>query len=125
VAQAVAAQAARPTDLVARYGGEEFVLVLPEIDAEGAREVLRSVLRAVDALALEHADSTVAPHVTVSIGAITTVPAPDATLQETLERADALLYRAKEGGRHRAVHGEGGAEVVVLPDARAAASAAA
>jgi diguanylate cyclase (GGDEF)-like protein len=125
VAQAVAAQATRPTDLVARYGGEEFVLVLPDIDADGAREVLRTVLAAVDALALEHGDSSVAPHVTVSVGAVTLVPSPDAVLAEALERADALLYRAKEGGRHRACHDDGDGCRDVLPDGPTSAVATA
>jgi diguanylate cyclase (GGDEF)-like protein len=114
VAQAVAAQCTRSMDLVARYGGEEFVLVLPDIDAEGVRRLLRSVLRAVDALQLAHADSSVAPHVTVSLGAVTLRPGPHDELHTAIEHADALLYRAKESGRHRAVHGEGAAEVEVL-----------
>jgi diguanylate cyclase (GGDEF)-like protein len=104
VAQAVAAQCTRPTDLVARYGGEEFVLVLPETDAEGVRRILKNVLAAVDSLALEHADSSAAPHVTVSLGAVTLRPQAGADLHAAIEAADAKLYAAKEGGRHRAVY---------------------
>ena len=117
VAQAIAAQCARPGDLAARYGGEEFVLVLPDIDGDGAREVLRAVLAAVDGLALEHADSTVAPHVTVSLGAVTTVPSAGGDLAAALARADALLYAAKEGGRHRAVHADGDAAPTTITGA--------
>ena len=116
VAQAVAAQCTRPMDLVARYGGEEFVMVLPEIDAEGVRAILRNVLAAVDAQAIEHADSTAAPHVTVSMGAVTVRPGPHDDLHGALEAADALLYQSKEGGRHRATYGdETGATHTVLP----------
>jgi diguanylate cyclase (GGDEF)-like protein len=116
VAQAVAAQCTRPMDLVARYGGEEFVMVLPEIDAEGVRAILRNVLAAVDALAIEHADSTAARHVTVSLGAVTVRPGPEDDLHGALEAADALLYASKEGGRHRATYGdEAGGKHTVLP----------
>ncbi|HEY6548586.1 MAG TPA: diguanylate cyclase, partial [Vicinamibacteria bacterium] len=54
VAQAVAAQCRRPTDLAARYGGEEFALVVPETEPAGVRTLLEGVLAAVDALAIEH-----------------------------------------------------------------------
>jgi diguanylate cyclase (GGDEF)-like protein len=106
VAQAVAAQCTRPMDLVARYGGEEFVMVLPEIEAEGVRAILRSVLAAVDALAIAHADSTAAAHVTVSLGAVTVRPGPQDDLHGAIEAADALLYASKEGGRHRATYSD-------------------
>ncbi len=116
VAQAVAAQCTRPMDLVARYGGEEFVLVLPEIDADGVRAILRAVLAAVDALALEHADSSAAPFVTVSLGAVTLRPGPSQDLHGAIEAADALLYESKEGGRHRATYAdEAGVKSVIAP----------
>jgi diguanylate cyclase (GGDEF)-like protein len=104
VAQAVAAQCTRPTDLVARYGGEEFVLVVPETDAEGVRALLRSVLAAVDELAIEHADSSAAGHVTVSLGAVTLRPQQGEDLHAAIEAADAQLYASKASGRHRAIY---------------------
>ena len=107
VAQAMASQVSRPTDLVARYGGEEFALVLPESDPNGVVALLGAIIAAVDALALAHADSAAAPHVTVSLGAVTLTPgAPGATdtPEAALEIADRMLYLAKESGRHQAVH---------------------
>jgi len=110
VAQAVAAQCRRPTDLAARYGGEEFGLVLPETDPEGVRGMLGAVLGAVDALGIAHADSGCAPHVTVSLGAVSLKPPTDGDASSALARADRLLYMAKEGGRHQARHDDGGGE---------------
>ncbi len=104
VAQALAAQCRRPSDLVARYGGEEFALVLPDTDPAGARALLAAVLAAVDALGIEHGDSACAPHVTVSMGAVTLRPGAGDDRLAALERADGLLYAAKAAGRHQATH---------------------
>lgn len=104
VAQAVAAQCARPMDLVARYGGEEFAMVLPATDPDGIRTLLRAVLTAVDALQIEHADSACAPVVTVSLGAVSVKPGRDDEARDVVQRVDELLYQAKANGRHQAVY---------------------
>jgi diguanylate cyclase (GGDEF)-like protein len=118
VAQAVAVRCRRPGDLVARYGGEEFALVLPETDPAGVRALLGAVLAGVDALQIEHAGSGCASHVTVSLGAVTLKPAPGALCLSLIERADRLLYQAKEAGRHQAMHEDGsGVTRRVGPDA--------
>jgi len=106
VATAVASQCTRPADLVARYGGEEFVMILPEIEPQGVRVVLRGVLAAVDALQIEHADSTCAPHVTISLGAVSLRPGRADEAKTAMKRADELLYQAKERGRHQAMHAD-------------------
>lgn len=102
VAQALAGGSHRSTDFVARYGGEEFVMLFPDTSAAGARELAESVRRSVEALAIPHEYSAVAPHLTVSIGGATSngQPLPGMGLLET---ADAMLYRAKGEGRNRVV----------------------
>ncbi len=95
--------AQRPTDLAARYGGEEFGVLLPFTDHPGAISVAQHLRQRVVNLAMPHAGSDVAPHVTISLGVATLEP--DGTLgPETLiAAADANLYRAKAEGRDRAV----------------------
>jgi diguanylate cyclase (GGDEF)-like protein len=116
VAQAVAAQCTRPMDLVARYGGEEFAIVLPEIGPDGVNALLHAILQAVDALQIEHADSSCAPHVSISLGAVSVLPGAHDEARTALRRADELLYQAKENGRHRAIHAdETGATHAVAP----------
>jgi diguanylate cyclase (GGDEF)-like protein len=107
VAQATAAQCHRATDLVARYGGEEFVLILPETDPEGVRILLKSVLHAVDSLQIEHSKSTCATNVTVSLGAVSLKPTLASTSLSAIQMADQMLYKAKENGRHQAMHEDG------------------
>jgi len=90
-------EGARETDLVARLGGDEFAMALAETDAAGA-EIVLSRLRA----RLIHALAGAPRAVTISIGAAVSLhqhPPIDVLLQ----RADALLYRAKADGKDRFV----------------------
>lgn len=105
----------RPCDLVARYGGEEFVALLPQTDREGAQIIAQRILDAVNDLALPHARSTSADHVTVSIGIAAydqecpgwqetgnwgrRSPAMQLGPVDLLESADRAMYMAKQAGR--------------------------
>jgi len=92
----------RGNDFVARFGGEEFLVLLPETGETGARAVagkIKSVLvgkewRVKDTGAL-------IGQVTASMG--TALYRLDESGSEVIQRADAALYRAKEGGRNRIV----------------------
>lgn len=84
----------RMADHLFRYGGEEFVLLLPGANA-AALHGIGDKLRDSIAAGLQHDGVAV----TVSIGAAE-LRSGD-TWQEWLGRADAALYRAKQGGRNR------------------------
>jgi diguanylate cyclase (GGDEF)-like protein len=103
VGRAIAKAALRPADLAARYGGEEFVLLLPNTTLAGAQRVAHRVVALVDALAIPHADSPTAPHVTISVGVTTADPDSHLEPRHLVETADACLYRAKHQGRHGVV----------------------
>jgi diguanylate cyclase (GGDEF)-like protein len=90
----------RPCDLVARYGGEEFIVALPDTNAEGALRVAEAMRAAVNALALDHAFSTVTDHVTISLGIATRVPDYTAEPATLIDMADRALYGAKRAGRN-------------------------
>jgi len=93
----------RPCDLPARYGGEEFMAILPDTNADGAMRIAEMMRREVETLELEHAYSTVARHVTISLGVVTQVPQHNATVAHMIGAADRALYKAKHSGRNRAV----------------------
>ncbi len=95
--------ARRTADTVARYGGEEFGLVLPRTGPEEAHRLAERARQAVAALAIPHQASTVADHLTLSIGASTVRPHPGGSPQALIESADRALYEAKGGGRNRVV----------------------
>ncbi|NGZ84572.1 diguanylate cyclase domain-containing protein [Duganella aceris] len=94
--------ATRPQDLLARYGGEEFILLLPQEALDGTEVVAARILDEVRKLALPHAASPTAPHISVSMGLASAMPPIDSSDPSTLIRtADANLYRAKQTGRNR------------------------
>ena len=90
----------RPADLAARYGGEEFILLLPEADNKGAHTVAELVMKHLTLQNIEHSGSTVAEHVTVSIGIATVQTADIDTAEEIIKIADECLYKAKSIGRN-------------------------
>ena len=100
VARAVNQALPRSTDMLARYGGEELVVLLPDTDAQGTATVAQRIVEQVAALALEHRSSSVAAHVTVSVGAVAQIPLYANAGPQLIAAADSALYAAKEGGRN-------------------------
>ena len=86
----------RGDDLAFRYGGEEFLLLLPEVDLNGAIAVGERVRVA----AVEKRAAGLPPF-TVSGGVALCDPADGRDPEPLLRRADAALYLAKRAGRNR------------------------
>ena len=107
IAAALTRIAGRPCDLVARYGGEEFMAVLPDTNADGAYTLAEAMRAEVESLCLEHTYSSVALHVTISIGLLTQIPSHNTAISHMVGAADRALYQAKRSGRNRVVvHGD-------------------
>ncbi|MBK1647632.1 diguanylate cyclase [Rhabdochromatium marinum] len=102
VAQVLSEQVRRGGDIVARYGGEEFCVIV-QSQVKEAHALAEHLCAAVAALAIEHRDSSVADHVTISIGVATLVPDSSQQPDDLLKRADAALYQAKQQGRNRVI----------------------
>jgi diguanylate cyclase (GGDEF)-like protein len=100
VAQAIAASAKRPGDLVARYGGEEFVVLLPNVEAMGALIVAERIRKAIAELNIPHQDSPCSSSVTISCGISTLFPMLDSSPDQLITSTDEALYCAKKSGRN-------------------------
>lgn len=98
VAGAISSVLVRPTDHVARYGGEEFAVLLPDTCSEGIAHVAESIMHAVKALDIQ-LESSQHAKLTVSIGGVSYCPENDGQ-NGLIEKADALLYKAKNNGRN-------------------------
>ncbi|RUR34063.1 sensor domain-containing diguanylate cyclase [Vreelandella andesensis] len=90
----------RQADVISRWGGEEFLVLLPMTtvkEAQYATERLHQLLVITPML-----DDTPLPlHITASIGVCSLTNA--STVNNSLQRVDELLYRAKKQGRNRTV----------------------
>ncbi len=93
-------QAARETDIVGRYGGEEFVIVCPNTDATGARELAERVRRTIERTPIETSAGPL--QVTLSLG-VCGFPLHGDTLESLVASGDEALYEAKRAGRNRVV----------------------
>lgn len=101
VAQAINKECKRPADIFARYGGEEFVVILPDTNLNGAKEVAQRLIYAVASLDIPHEASLVSSKVTISVGVGTVTPLEITDYMNLLDRADKALYKAKENGRNQ------------------------
>jgi diguanylate cyclase (GGDEF)-like protein len=110
-----ASAAIRTSDIFGRFGGEEFAIILPG-GVEEAVVVAERVRFAFEVRAVEVSGHDI--NGTVSIG-VTTATVPKnfdpRMIDELLVRADAALYRAKEGGRNRIEIAEPVPELQSLP----------
>lgn len=87
----------RASDIVGRYGGEEFLIILPETSTEHCRPLAQRVAGDVRRAAPEGLS------LTVSIG-VSTLLDSDQGFEPLVNRADALMYQAKQEGRDRTVY---------------------
>ena len=90
-------------DLVARYGGEELALLLPRCELDAALSIAEDLRRQVEVKAMAHPDSTVASHITVSIGISIVRPRASLCSDVLIAASDRALYSAKQQGRNRAI----------------------
>lgn len=93
----------RAADLAARYGGEEIAFILPETDLSGAVLLAERLRTGIAGMAIPHAASDVAEHVTASLGVLTISPAKLQNATEAVRLVDMQLYRAKAQGRNQVI----------------------
>ena len=87
----------RKTDVGGRFGGEEFIAVLSHTDLDGAVVLAERLRGSVEATPCTHDGQEIA--VTISAGVAQLEAGRSAA--QLVQRVDAALYAAKEGGRNR------------------------
>lgn len=82
---------------VARWGGEEFLLIFENRDIDIARRELELIMADIRTIIIPNTQK----YVTMSFGLTAMIPGE--TTDESLNRADANLYEAKESGRNQII----------------------
>lgn len=103
IAKTIKESLKRPLDFVGRYGGEEFIVLLQEMNIEGALKVAEEIKENIESLQINHRFSKVENYVTVSIGVVALIPGKTETLNDIVVKADKALYEAKDKGRNRVI----------------------
>ncbi|MFH2138821.1 MAG: sensor domain-containing diguanylate cyclase [Candidatus Omnitrophota bacterium] len=105
----ILSQSIRMTDICARYGGEEFVVVLPGLaEKEGDQFSIAERLR----LSVEKEDFIMQgdKHIklTISVGVVVRKFPEDKAMgmDQLIQKADEMLYKAKHEGRNRVCYPE-------------------
>ena len=101
VAKVLTDRITRKNDFVIRYGGDEFIVVLPNTDEIGARQIAQNLLENMRKLNLPHAKNVAVPYVSVSIGITTCKVSYTHSWEDYLKRADDALYMSKQNGRNQ------------------------
>lgn len=86
---------------VARYGGEEFVIVLYNVGEEEGKKLAEKLRIDIHDLGIPNRNSKAEPVLTISIGGRTEIPSQYSTIEDMVEKADIMLYKAKENGRNQ------------------------
>lgn len=90
----------RTQDHAGRLGGEEFLVVLPNTQASGARELAEQLRQGIEQTSFLTRDGRPLT-LTISIGLCCLEPGVELDSQQAISRADQALYLAKQNGRNR------------------------
>jgi diguanylate cyclase (GGDEF)-like protein len=91
----------RSEDLMARYQDGMFAVMLPGVEIESAFKVAQNCLQTVTDAKITHPASSIAPHVTVSIGVAAMVPVHEKSCTLIIEQVENALYQAKQMNSNR------------------------
>ncbi len=89
-----------PNDIVSRFGGEEFCIVLKNINKYSAEEILERIRQSVEKHTIE-VDEQTHLNITISIGGV--IHDYQESIDESINAADMLLYKAKNNGRNQLI----------------------
>lgn len=92
----------RKVDFAARYGGDEYLIVLTEINREGAEIFCDRLCKSIASAVFEKDDFKVS--LTASLGfAVASPSKEDIDARALVRAADRALYQAKDQGRNRVI----------------------
>ncbi|MBR9910969.1 MAG: GGDEF domain-containing protein [Gammaproteobacteria bacterium] len=94
----------RKLDIPCRYGGEEFAVILPSTDLLTSSQVAERLRYLIETSPLPLEQGNI--QLSASLGVDVYTHGRRQTLEEFVQRVDALLYQAKRSGRNRVCAGQ-------------------
>jgi diguanylate cyclase (GGDEF)-like protein len=97
---AILQEESRNSDVLSRWGGEEFVILLPATNIDGALIIAEKIRKAIEEFVIKTGDVQELKF-TVSIGISQVNKEKDISIENSINRADKALYKAKDSGKNR------------------------
>jgi diguanylate cyclase (GGDEF)-like protein len=91
----------RETDIIARWGGEEFLVLMPHITPDAPSIAIERLSKALE----KFQASPSKPDLRITFSAGMTIYRSGESMDNAMERADKLLYKAKSAGRNQLLIG--------------------
>jgi len=89
----------RDIDIVGRYGGDEFLIILPETNLKGAKQIAERIRQLISKVKV-YINNSIKIKTTASLGIAKFNPIKE-DIKSFIKRADNALYMAKGKGRNR------------------------
>jgi diguanylate cyclase (GGDEF)-like protein len=86
---------------ISRFGGEEFIIAVFDKSPQAVYELAECIRTSMEEMKIPHEFSSVADHVTVSIGIAAGMVENESQIEALKEKADFALYEAKSQGKNR------------------------
>ncbi|MBU1413975.1 GGDEF domain-containing protein, partial [Myxococcota bacterium] len=87
----------RKTDISIRYGGEELLLLIPSEEKQVIIKIAERICKKVSEIMIDYKNTKI--KITISGGAVLRMP--NESFEFLADRADKLLYQAKNDGRNQ------------------------